>query len=170
MEVLWAPWRMDYILGEKDSDCIFCCHNGQRANEKDLILFKGQLTMVMMNKYPYINGHLLVSPLRHICGLDDLSLEEMTDLMAKIRKSSQFIREEMHPDGFNVGVNLGDIAGAGMADHLHFHIVPRWKGDTSYMTVLGEIRVIPEHIKITYRRLRPYFDKLKKEEKINAMA
>ena len=164
MEHLWAPWRMEYILGKKEPGCIFCPDTRQGTDEDNLILFKGRLTMVMMNKYPYNNGHLLVSPLRHVSCLDNLKIEELTDLMLKIKASLQFIKEEMHPDGFNVGLNIGETAGAGMAEHLHFHIVPRWNGDTSYMTVLGEIRVIPEHLKRTYKRLKPYFDKLKEEE------
>ena len=164
MEHLWAPWRMEYILGEKESGCIFCPDARQGTDEENLILFKGNLTMVMMNKYPYNNGHLLVSPLRHVACLDNLKTEELTDLMLKIRACLKFLKREMHPDGFNVGLNIGETAGAGMAEHLHFHIVPRWNGDTSYMTVLGEIRVIPEHLKATYKRLKPYFDKLKKEE------
>jgi len=164
MEHLWAPWRMEYILGKKEPGCIFCPDTRQGTDEDNLILFKGRLTMVMMNKYPYNNGHLLISPLRHVPCLDHLKTEELTDLMLKIKASLQFIKEEMHPDGFNVGLNIGETAGAGMAEHLHFHIVPRWNGDTSYMTVLGEIRVIPEHLKRTYKRLKPYFDKLKEEE------
>jgi len=163
MEILWAPWRMEYILGEKEPGCIFCPHTRQGTDEDNLILFKGRLTMVMMNKFPYNNGHLLVSPLRHVFSLDALTPEELTDLMLKIRASLRFLKQEMNPDGFNVGLNIGKVAGAGVEQHLHFHIVPRWNGDASFMTVLGEVRVIPEHLKATYRRLKPYFDKLKEE-------
>ncbi|MCD6320149.1 MAG: HIT domain-containing protein [Candidatus Desulfofervidaceae bacterium] len=164
MDILWAPWRMEYILGEKEPGCIFCPHTRKGTDEDNLILFKGRLTMVMMNKFPYNNGHLLVSPLRHVSSLDALTPEELTDLMLKIRASLKFVKQEMNPDGFNVGLNIGKVAGAGVEQHLHFHIVPRWNGDTSFMTVLGEVRVIPEHLKATYKRLKPYFDKLKEEE------
>lgn len=163
-KVLWAPWRMEYILGEKEPGCIFCPYTRQGTDEDNLILFKGRLTMVMMNKFPYNNGHLLVSPLKHVFSMDELTPEELTDLMLKIQASLKFIKQEMHPDGFNVGLNIGKVAGAGVEQHLHFHIVPRWNGDTSFMTVLGEVRVIPEHLKATYKRLKPYFDKLKEEE------
>ena len=114
MEVLWAPWRMEYILGEKEEGCIFCPHQRKGTDEENLILFKGRLTMVMMNKFPYNNGHLLVSPIRHVYSLDELTPEELTDLMLKIRASLRFIKQEMNPDGFNVGLNIGKVAGAGV--------------------------------------------------------
>ena len=164
MEVLWAPWRMEYILGEKEEGCIFCPHQRKGTDEENLILFKGRLTMVMMNKFPYNNGHLLVSPIRHVYSLDELTPEELTDLMLKIQASLRFLKKEMNPDGLNVGLNIGKVAGAGVEQHLHFHIVPRWTGDTSFMTVFSEVRVIPEHLKATYKRLKPYYDKLKEEE------
>ncbi|HDD44806.1 MAG TPA: HIT domain-containing protein [Candidatus Desulfofervidus auxilii] len=164
MNILWAPWRIKYILGKKEKNCIFCIHNREGTDEENLILYRGKLTTVIMNKYPYNNGHLLVAPIRHVPELDDLTIEELADLMIKIRASVDFLRKEMQPDGFNVGLNIGKVAGAGVAAHLHFHIVPRWNGDTSFMTTLGETRVIPESLKETYKRLKPYFDKLREEE------
>jgi ATP adenylyltransferase len=116
--------------------------------------------MVIMNRYPYINGHLLVMPVRHVPTLDALSEEESLDLIIKVRKTINILKQEMSPDGFNVGLNLGKVAGAGVEKHMHFHIVPRWNGDTNYMTVLGDVRVIPEHIRETYKQLLPYFKKL----------
>ena len=116
--------------------------------------------MVMMNKFPYINGHLLVAPVRHISGLDELSKSEMAELLATVDRSVQILKQVMKPDGFNVGLNLGRVAGAGIEEHLHFHVVPRWFGDTNALTVFAEVRVIPEHIKTTYDNLKPYFDKL----------
>jgi len=160
MKILWAPWRMKYILGKGEKNCIFCVNSRPGTEEENLILFKGRLTTVLMNKYPYNNGHLLVAPIRHVPELDDLKIEELIDLMEKIRASINFIRKEMNPDGFNVGLNLGKVAGAGVAAHLHFHIVPRWNGDTSFMTVLGQTRVIPESLEDTYKRLKPYFETL----------
>ena len=116
--------------------------------------------MVMMNKFPYINGHLLVAPVRHISGLDQLSKSEMGELLASVDRSVQILKQVMKPDGYNVGLNLGKVAGAGVEEHLHFHVVPRWFGDTNALTVFADVRVIPEHIKTTYDNLKPYFNKL----------
>lgn len=115
--------------------------------------------MVMMNRFPYNNGHLLVAPVRHVAGLDHLSDEEILDLVRMVRISIDVLKEVMRPEGFNVGLNLGRVAGAGMEEHMHFHVVPRWGGDTNFMTVLGDVRVIPEHIKQTYKKLLPLFKK-----------
>ena len=159
MKVLWAPWRMGYILSnQNDNGCVFCPGKDRQNDESRLILRVGPSTLVMMNKFPYNNGHLLVAPVRHVSGLDQLSNDEVTDLMVMVRRSIELLKENMNPEGFNVGLNLGHAAGAGMEDHIHFHIVPRWKGDTNYMTVLGDVRVIPEHIQKTYRKLLPFFN------------
>jgi len=159
MKVLWAPWRMGYVLSnQNDNGCIFCPGKDRQNDEKRLILWLGPQTLVMMNKFPYNNGHLLVAPVRHVPGLGHLSDEETLDLLSMVRKSIDLLKENMNPEGFNVGLNLGHVAGAGMEDHMHFHIVPRWKGDTNYMTVLGDVRVIPEHIRETYRKLLPVFN------------
>jgi len=158
MKVLWAPWRMDYILSDKEEEgCIFCPGKKRGKDENRLILYAGSLTTVIMNRYPYNNGHLLVAPVRHVSGLEYLSNEEILDVMGMVRLSIDVLKKVMNPEGFNVGLNLGRVAGAGMEDHMHFHIVPRWNGDTNFMTVHGDVRVIPEHIKETYRKLHPYF-------------
>jgi ATP adenylyltransferase len=120
--------------------------------------------MVMMNRFPYNNGHLLVAPWKHTPSLDGLEDEELFDLVRTVRLSVAVLRETLSPDGFNVGLNLGAVAGAGVEDHVHFHIVPRWNGDTSFMTVLAEVRVIPEHLQQIYERLLPYFEKEKLNE------
>jgi ATP adenylyltransferase len=160
MKVLWAPWRMRYILSdEKDESCIFCPAKNGGNDEERLILHRGAMTVVMMNRFPYNNGHILVAPVRHVSGLEHLSNEETMDLMIMVQRSVESLREVMTPEGFNVGLNLGRVAGAGMEDHIHFHIVPRWNGDTNFMTVLGDVRVIPEHIRETYKKLSPYFKK-----------
>lgn len=159
MKVLWAPWRMGYVLSnQNDNGCIFCPGKDRQNDESRLILRVGSLTLVMMNKFPYNNGHLLVAPVRHVPDLEHLSNDEVMDLMLTVRRSIEYLKENMKPEGFNVGLNLGHVAGAGMEDHMHFHIVPRWKGDTNYMTVLGDVRVIPEHIQETYRKLLPFFN------------
>jgi ATP adenylyltransferase len=152
---MWAPWRMEYILAEKEEGCIFC-----DALNADLTLYKGIDTLVVMNKFPYINGHLLVAPLRHLSSLDQLDKREMGELLATVERSVDILKQVMKPDGFNVGLNLGMVAGAGVEDHLHFHIVPRWLGDTNALTVFADVRVIPEHIKATYDNLKPYFNNL----------
>ena len=157
MQTMWAPWRMEYILSDKEDRCIFCA---ALEDHDELTLFKGEVTMVTMNKFPYINGHLLVAPIRHIATLDQLDKSEMGDLLATVEKSVGILKTVMMPDGFNVGLNLGKVAGAGVEEHLHFHIVPRWFGDTNALTVFGEVRVIPEHIKATHNNLKPHFSKI----------
>uniref|UniRef100_A0A7V3KMC6 HIT domain-containing protein n=1 Tax=candidate division WOR-3 bacterium TaxID=2052148 RepID=A0A7V3KMC6_UNCW3 len=163
MKNLWAPWRIDYILGEREPYCIFCPGGGGKSDEERLILYRGERVMVVMNKYPYNNGHLLVAPWRHIADIEDLTELEMLDIMNTIKKCLGVLRKVMKPDGFNVGVNLGVVAGAGIEEHLHFHIVPRWNGDTNFIAVLGDVRTIPEHIRETYRKLLPYFQGGKSE-------
>jgi len=161
MKVLWAPWRMEYILSnDKAEECILCPGPDRSMDAERLILYVGANSLVIMNKYPYINGHLLVAPNRHVGAMEELTDEEMLDVMNLVRTSVGILREHMGPDGFNVGLNLGKVAGAGMEDHLHFHIVPRWHGDTNFMAVFGDVRVIPQHIRETYGELRPYFDRL----------
>ena len=163
MENLWAPWRMDYILGERPYGCIFCPEGNGESDEERFLLYRGDRSMVIMNRFPYNNGHLLVAPWKHTSSLDGLKDEELLDLVRTVRWSVAVLRETMSPDGFNVGLNLGAVAGAGVESHVHFHIVPRWNGDTSFMTVLAEVRVIPEHLQQTYKMLLPYF----KKEKLN---
>lgn len=157
MQTLWAPWRMEYILSDKGDECIFCLALSERDN---LALYKGALSMVMMNKYPYINGHLLVASKRHIASLEEMTMEETADLLKTVKDAIGILKKVMKPDGFNVGLNLGVVAGAGVEQHLHFHIVPRWNGDTNAMTVFAEVRVIPEHLEATYHNLKPHFEKL----------
>jgi ATP adenylyltransferase len=154
MKTLWAPWRREYVLGEKEQSCIFCVGRSERG---DLTLSRGTLSMVMMNRYPYTNGHLLVAPNKHVATLDQLSADEMGDVVKTLSNAICILEDVMKPDGFNVGLNLGEAAGAGIEQHLHFHVVPRWSGDTNAMTVLGEVRVISEDLASTYNRLRPAF-------------
>lgn len=157
MKTMWAPWRMEYILDDQLDGCVFCDALEPKA---ELTLFKGNDTMVVMNKFPYINGHLLVAPLRHLSALDQLSRYETGELLATVEKSIGILKHVMNPDGFNVGLNLGKVAGAGVEAHLHFHIVPRWFGDTNALTVFADVRVIPEHIQATFENLKPEFGNL----------
>jgi ATP adenylyltransferase len=162
MKVLWAPWRMGYILSnDKDNGCIFCPGKDRGKDEERLILSVGPRTMVLMNRYPYNNGHLLVAPVKHVSGLEQLNNKETLDLLLMVRKTVEILKVVMNPEGFNVGLNLGGVAGAGMEEHMHFHVVPRWKGDTNFMTILGDVRVIPQHIKETYKKLRPHYNEPK---------
>ncbi len=154
---MWAPWRMEYILSDAGKGCIFC---KALSEDDELTLYKGDTTMVVMNKFPYINGHLLVAPCRHLADLNELTKSVMSDLLKTVEQSVGFLKEAMAPDGFNVGLNLGKVAGAGVEYHLHFHVVPRWFGDTNALTVFADVRVIPEHFKETYKKLKPYFNKM----------
>lgn len=159
MQNLWAPWRIEYILGKREPYCIFCPEGDGHTDEERLILHRGRSTMVMMNKYPYNNGHLLVAPWRHLANLGELSEDEMISIMRWVKICTVILKRVMHPNGFNVGLNLGAAAGAGVEDHLHFHVVPRWEGDTNFLTVFADVRSIPEHLKQTYAKLRPHFAK-----------
>ncbi len=157
MKTMWAPWRIEYILGEKELGCVFC--NALDVQD-ELTLFKGAHTMVVMNKFPYINGHLLVAPVRHISDLSQLDGPEMGVLLKTVEQSVAILKQVMTPDGFNVGLNLGKVAGAGVEAHLHFHVVPRWFGDVNALTVFADVRVIPEHIQATCNNLKVHFKNL----------
>jgi len=159
MKTLWAPWRMEYILGEKEPECIFCSYPKKNKDRDNLILYRSAHNFVMMNKYPYNNGHLMVAPYIHTPTIENLPDEVLLDFMKVTTHSLKCLKEAFRPEGFNTGINFGSIAGAGMEEHVHLHTVPRWAGDTSFMPVLGEIRVIPEHIMETYDKLYPIFNK-----------
>lgn len=161
-EVIWAPWRMAYILADKDQDagCIFCDKPHQQRDVENHLLWRGTTAFVVLNRYPYNNGHLMVVPYRHVASLTDLTAAQRTDLFELTATCEGILRRVLHPSGFNIGLNLGAAAGAGIAEHLHIHIVPRWAGDTNYMTVVGEIRVIPQELDQTYQLLRPHFQTL----------
>lgn len=148
---------MKYILSKKEQGCIFCPGEDRTGDAERLILTVGERSLVMMNRFPYNNGHLLVAPLRHVSGLDLLDEQELLALQLMVRKSIEVLKKTMRPEGFNVGLNLGRVAGAGVEEHLHFHVVPRWNGDTNFMTILDDVRVIPEHLQRTYEKLRSGF-------------
>jgi ATP adenylyltransferase len=161
MDVKFAPWRMAYIMGEKKDGCIFCRDS---IRKDDLILHEGTTCFVTMNLYPYNNGHLMVVPYRHISKLEELASEEKMEMFDLVDVSVRALRKVMKPDGFNIGMNLGRAAGAGVEDHLHMHVVPRWSGDTNYMSVVGEVRVIPDDLYKTRQSLLPHFRNLHPEE------
>ena len=152
MKILWAPWRMKYILGNKPKDCIFCDKIKQNKDQKNYILLRGEKCFVMLNLYPYNAGHLLIAPYRHCISLSELDKETANELMSLIIKSSQLIQEVMKPAALNIGMNLGQAAGAG-EEHIHVHLVPRWTGDSNFMPIIAETRVIPELLDHTYSKL-----------------
>ncbi len=156
MKYLWAPWRMDYILERKKRGCFLCKKLKEKKNKKNLILYQGGYAFVVMNKYPYTNGHLMVVPKRHCLHLEQLEEEELKELFALMKTSTQVLKANLHPDGFNIGMNIGKVGGAG-EDHLHLHIVPRWAGDTNFMPVIGETKIIPEYLENTYQKLHSTF-------------
>lgn len=169
MKTLWTPWRMSYIRGEegRGPGCIFEAGIDQPGLSHDkvgLLLFRDKFTVVLLNRFPYANGHLLVAPVRHVADIEDLEVDESAALINMVQQAVGILRKHFAPDGLNVGLNLGAVAGAGLADHLHFHVVPRWQGDHNFMTVLAEVRTIPEHIERTFDLLLPDFKELAQGE------
>ena len=154
---LWAPWRMAYITGPRPTGCFFCEIAKEDADRQNLILHRGSLTFVVMNRYPYNNGHLMVVPYSHSGSLDAFSDSESLAIMRDAQRVTCILQEAFRAEGFNLGFNLGQFAGAGVADHVHLHIVPRWGGDTNFMPVLADTKVMPEYLDATYDKLIPYF-------------
>ena len=154
MHVLWAPWRMAYIAGPKTEGCLFCVAS-TTAEQRQHLVFAQHPAVVMLNRFPYSNGHLMVAPRRHTGDLAALPPDELHALIDVLQQASGLLTASFHPDGLNVGMNLGAAAGAGVADHLHWHLVPRWIGDTNFMPVFADVRVVPEHLEATYDRLQP---------------
>ena len=159
MQQLWAPWRIEYIRMEKMDECIFCkLPNGD--DEKNLILYRGKHAFVIMNNYPYNPGHVMVAPYRHVGEIEDLSEEEWEDVHALTALMVRAIKRTMNPQGFNIGLNIGRVAGAGIEGHLHVHIVPRWNGDTNFMPVISDTKVIVQGIRENYKELKREIEKL----------
>ncbi len=156
MERIFAPWRIRYIESPKYEGCIFCDFPKENKDEERLILYRGKSCFVIMNNYPYNPGHLMIAPYRHVASVEDLNEEEALEMMKLSQKMVEVIKKAMNPDGFNLGINLGRVAGAGIEDHIHLHIVPRWNGDTNFMPVLADVKVIPEAIEESYKKLKKY--------------
>jgi len=157
MDRLWAPWRMEYILGPKPDSCVFCLPDHTGEDRERLVLARAEHTYVIMNKYPYNSGHLMICPYRHVSCLTELTPGESTEMMAALAACTAIVKEAFRPNGINAGLNLGEAAGAGIAAHLHFQLVPRWNGDNSFMAVFGQTHVIPELLLETYDRIKPRF-------------
>lgn len=157
MEHIWAPWRIQYIMEEKPKGCILCDKPKEKNDAANYILHRGELNFVMLNSYPYNPGHLMVVPYRHTDSLEDLTDEERDEHFALVNRGLAVLREVFKPGGFNIGANIGKVAGAGIADHFHSHIVPRWQGDTNYVPVLANLRVLPQALADTYKQLAGKF-------------
>lgn len=159
LERLWTPWRMEYMgsAGTESGDCIFCAALAADDDEKLLILHRSEATFVIMNAFPYNTGHVMVTPNRHVGELTDLGKEERGELMELTNRCIEVIRDVLSPEGFNTGMNLGKVGGAGVPGHLHMHVVPRWLGDTNFMPLVGKTKVLPELLEDTAAKLRPGF-------------
>ncbi len=163
MQPLWAPWRMEFIEGAKPDGCIFCAfpkETGEAADRRNLILARTAFSFAILNRFPYNSGHLMVIPLRHTNDFSSLTTQESADLWRLLQVAMAALTQAYHPDGFNLGMNLGRSAGAGIVDHLHFHVVPRWVGDTNFMPVLAATKVLVEHLEQSYDKLRAQFCQL----------
>ena len=157
MELKWTPWRMAYIAAEHEEGCVLCRVAAEQKDRENLVVFRGQHCYVLLNLYPYNNGHLMVAPYGHVADLPQLDAEAAAELVFLSQKSIRALRRAMSPHGFNLGMNLGRVAGAGIADHLHLHIVPRWQGDTNFMPLLAGTKMIPELLGETYEKVRQAF-------------
>ncbi len=158
MKILWAPWRMEYVVGDREKGCLLCSRLQRGDDRGNLILYRGERSFMILNRFPYTSGHLMVVPNRHVSSLEELNEGETLELMALLKKSLLVLRRALEPDGFNVGMNLGREAGAGIEAHVHFHVVPRWNGDTNFMPVLFDTKVIPEFLEKTYEKLLSFIE------------
>ncbi|MGD9403825.1 MAG: HIT domain-containing protein [Anaerolineae bacterium] len=154
MKRLWSPWRLEYLTAEEVEGCVFC-HAAEDKHDRDnLVLLRGEQAFLILNRYPYNNGHFMSVPYAHVPSLEDLDAPTLTEMMLLLNRGLAALRAIMHPDGFNVGANLGHVAGAGIEDHVHIHAVPRWAGDTNFMPVIGDMRVVPQTWLQTYDQLK----------------
>jgi ATP adenylyltransferase len=161
MERIWAPWRIDYIVGEeKEPGCIFCTKPASERDDDNLIVHRADGAFTMMNKFPYNNGHVLIVPYRHVPDICALDSQENSLLVQEVCRAIQTLKLVMQAEGFNVGINMGKVAGAGYDEHVHYHIVPRWTGDTNILPVLADVKIIPEHLRSTCKKLREGFNRL----------
>lgn len=160
MKQLWSPWRIDYILAPKPETCVFCLPDTTAEDRERLVLHRGREAFVIMNKYPYNNGHIMVCPFRHVMELADLSRDAIHEIMDLLQSCTMILKKHFNCEGINIGLNQGQAAGAGIREHLHFHLVPRWNGDSSFMAVFDEVRTIPEHLNRTHEAMLPLFGSL----------
>ena len=158
MNHLWSPWRMEYIANNnKEEGCVFCKAQAMEDSAENLIAYRGKFSFVILNRFPYTSGHLMVVPLKHKPSLEELDPETRAEMMELTSRCTTVLKNIYTPQGYNVGVNIGEAAGAGVPGHVHIHIVPRWKGDTNFMSSVGETRVLPEALEVTYQRIKNGF-------------
>ena len=162
MENLWAPWRMEFIAPKtpRSTECIFCTQPAAQRDDEYYILYRGERCYMMLNLYPYNSGHLMIAPYQHVGSIEKLDSATLSELMSQAQLALRALRIAMNPDGFNMGINEGKVAGAGYDEHMHFHIVPRWNGDTNFMPVIADIKVMPEHLAKTYQKLKEALESL----------
>lgn len=154
VENLWAPWRLEYVTGDRPQGCVLCAKVHDLDDMSSLVVVRGEHAYVVLNLYPYNNGHMMVVPHRHVAGLEELTEDESSEAQRLLEQGIRVARRVLGADGFNVGLNLGSAAGAGIEQHLHWHLVPRWSGDTNFMPVLADVRVMPQHLHTTWQLLR----------------
>lgn len=154
---LWAPWRMEYILKGGKGECFFCKNAQENRDASNFILYRNRKCLVILNIYPYTYGHLMVAPFRHVRSFSRLQDSELLYFMKALQVAERALQKAIKPQGFNIGLNMGRVAGAGIRGHIHLHVVPRWEGDTNFMPILSEARILPERLEFTYKKLRPYF-------------
>ncbi|MGI8746687.1 MAG: HIT family protein [Bryobacteraceae bacterium] len=158
MDHLWSPWRYQYIqAAQPASGCIFCDKAAARQDEENLIVHRAEYNFLILNLYPYTTGHLMIAPFEHVATLGDASQASLQEMILLARDAEKHLRSIYHPDGFNIGMNIGESAGAGVAGHIHMHVLPRWKGDANFVSTIGETRVMPEDLKATWRKLTGAF-------------
>jgi len=160
MRKIWAPWRIDYIKEPKPEGCFFCKYPQESDDKKHLIVHRGKKSFVLLNYYPYNNGHLMIAPYQHTSDIGSLDDETKLEIINLIDHCMKALKEQLSAEGFNTGINSGQVGGAGINDHLHIHVVPRWNGDTNFMPVLGETKVVSQGLEETWELLRKYFEKL----------
>ena len=159
MDYLWTPWRYRYIssIDREQKECVFCIGDSPDRDAERLVLYRGKFNFIILNLFPYTSGHVMISPYRHFSDLSDCTAEQATEMFRLTQAVKQAVTLTYHPDGFNIGMNLGRCAGAGVENHLHLHVVPRWIGDANFMTVVGESRVLPDDMQTTYQKLKVHF-------------
>ena len=159
MDFIWSPWRYDYLAsaGKKSPSCVFCVEENRSHDAERLIVFRGSHNFIILNLFPYTSGHLMIVPYRHEASLASLDTATTIEMIELAKRAQTALETEYHPDGFNIGMNLGRSAGAGVADHLHLHVVPRWSGDANFVSIVGETRVLPEDLTATYLKLKAHF-------------
>lgn len=160
MDYLWSPWRYQYVQKTNRGDaCIFCQYAADQKDEDNLVVFRGNRNFVVLNRYPYTTGHLMIAPYEHVAMLDAAAEETLEEMMLLAQRAQRCLSEVYNPQGFNLGMNLGESAGAGIASHIHLHVLPRWNGDTSFITTIAETRVLPEDLAVTWQKLSEAYRK-----------